>query len=484
MSTKDNTISIQAIDDIYEEVGEWHINVGEEKIYPKRMKGRLRNIKWLTGSIWLVFFLGPFLRWGDHQAVLLDLPNRKFHIFSITVLPEDLWLLAFVLLFFAILLAVVTALAGRVFCGYFCFQTVWTDIYMLIESWLEGNPRERKKLDDQPFSVSFSYLRKVKIKAIKHSLWLIIAWLTGMSFVAWFMDTHDLWSGLFNLNLPNAAWITIGSFILGTYILAGFMREQTCLWLCPYSRIQGVMVDEQTLMPAYDAQRGEPRGHRKKDTDTESLGACIDCYQCVVVCPTGIDIRHGQQQGCITCGLCIDACDAVMDKIGQPRGLVRYDSLSGLRGQEKQPWYQSIRVWVYTSILAFSVGAVAYGISTLDALELKVIHNRLPLFVQLSNGDIQNRYELKVLNKTDRPQWVNITLQSSINAKLIGAEQTVELKPSGINPISVFVKAEDTRLTQESYPVTFTVETAHGEHFSAKRDSIFIGPRDKNQSKN
>lgn len=466
----ENAIPLQNIADLYEEMYEWHVNVGEEKIYSKRMKGRWRNIKWWTSSVWLVFFLGPYLRWGDRQAVLWDLPNQQFHFFSFTILPQDLWLLTFVLLFFAILLAVTTAIAGRVFCGYFCFQTVWTDIYMLIESWLEGSVKERQKLDQQPWG-----LRKLRIKITKHGLWLIIGGLTGMSFVAWFMDAFSLWQGLFSLHLPIAAWITITAFIFGTYTLAGFMREQTCLWLCPYARIQGVMIDEDTIVPAYDATRGEPRGHRRKDHSEAPLGDCVDCNQCVVVCPTGVDIRYGQQQGCITCALCIDACDSVMEKLGRPKGLVRYDSLSGLRGEMKEPWYRRIRVWVYLNIMLGSVGAVIYGFSTLEALELKVIHQRQPLFVQLSDGSIQNRYQLKVLNKTDQPRQVHIGLHSPFYAELM-VEHSIEAKASGVTPVDVFVKAPRHALSRDSTPVTFTIHSTDNALLKASRQSVFLGP--------
>ncbi|MFT6914762.1 MAG: cytochrome c oxidase accessory protein FixG [Motiliproteus sp.] len=470
MNNPGTRIPIAAIDEIYTEVGQWHVSVGEEKIHPKRMSGRWRNWKGWASSVWLLFFLGPYLRWGDRQAVLFDFPAQKFHIFGLSLLPQDLWILALILLFFAILLAVVTAVAGRVFCGYFCFQTVWTDIYVRIEEWLEGKPLQRKKLDQAPWS-----LRKLRIKATKHALWLLIGLLTGISFVAWFMDAGDLWRGLFALALPSEASITIGAFIFGTYTLAGFMREQTCFWLCPYSRIQGVMVDEDTVMPAYDAVRGESRGRRNKGVADEHLGDCIDCHLCVAVCPTGIDIRDGQQQGCITCGLCIDACDSVMEKIGLPKGLIRYDSLNGLRGVPQAVWYKRSRVWTYLGILALAVTGGIWGLATLNALELKVIHHRQPLFVLQSNGAIQNRYRLKILNKTDQQLEARIAVSGAESLVVIGASESVRLLPSGVTAQDVFVRIPPRSLDSRPRQLLFKITADRGQ-LEASRYSVFLSP--------
>ncbi len=458
------------IDDIYAEVGQWHVNIGEEKIYTKRMPGRWRTLKWWTSSVWLVFFFGPYLRWGDRQAVLFDLPTQKFHLFGLTVLPQDLWILALILLFFAILLAVVTALAGRVFCGFFCFQTVWTDVYVLIEEWLEGKPRQRQKLDQARWS-----LYKLRIKALKHGLWLLIALITGISFVAWFIDAGDLWRGIFALSLPLPAVITIVAFIAGTYCLAGFMREQTCLWLCPYARIQGVMVDADTMLPAYDALRGEPRRRRQQGDADETSGDCIDCNLCVAVCPTGIDIRDGQQQGCITCALCIDACDTVMEKIGRPKGLIRYDSLKGLRGLQQAAWFKRTRVWVYLSILVFSLAGGAWGLASLDALELKVIHHRQPMFVLQSDGSIQNRYRLKILNKTDQQVAAQVAVSGPAGLTVVGADDSLLLTPSGVTSHEVFVRILPQSLAAETQQINFSITTGN-DRLNASRRAIFVGP--------
>ncbi|MCW8887291.1 MAG: cytochrome c oxidase accessory protein CcoG [Motiliproteus sp.] len=471
MTDSSSLIAAKAVEDIYTEVGQWHVNVGEEKIHPKRMPGRWRNIKWWSSSVWLIFFLGPYLRWGDRQAVLFDLPSQKFYLFGLTVLPQDLWILSLILLFFAILLAVVTAVAGRVFCGFFCFQTVWTDIYVAIEEWLEGSPRQRQKLDEAKWG-----LNKIRTKGLKHLLWLLIGLITGISFVAWFMDAQVLWQGLWSLSLPSEAVITISAFVVGTYTLAGFMREQTCLWLCPYSRIQGVMVDQFTVLPAYDVDRGEPRGRRRKEALAENLGDCIDCNLCVAVCPTGVDIRQGQQQGCITCALCIDACDSVMDKLGRPRGLIRYDSLNGLEGQKQLPWYKRGRVWTYLSILTFAVVGGSYGLATLDALELKVIQKRQPLYVTLSDGSIQNRYRLKILNKVDKSMEVVISAKADAELMLIGADKPVAVTASGVTAHDLFVRVPKGDLAASTLPLTFSVKSIDSRQWYAEREAVFIAP--------
>jgi cytochrome c oxidase accessory protein FixG len=308
-------------------------------------------------------------------------------------------MLALLLLFFAILLAVVTAVAGRVWCGFFCFQTVWTDVYTWIEEKLEGAPAKRRKFDKAPWSFA-----KLRVLTIKHTLWLLIGFLTGVSFVAWFVDAFQLWHQIFtfNLALSSTALMTIALFTAGTYGLAGFLREQTCFWLCPYARIQAVMVDNSTAVPTYDFHRGEPRGRIKKGQSEadRTTGDCVDCNQCVAVCPTGVDIRHGQQQGCIMCALCIDACDAVMEKLGRPTELIRYESLDMLNGKEDRPLYKRPRVWVYGAVLTLALTGIAYGLASIEAIEIKVLHARQPLYVLQSDGSIQNKYTIKVLNKT------------------------------------------------------------------------------------
>lgn len=471
MSDKQNQGKV--ISDLYAEAEQWHINTGEETIHAKRVPGRWRTLKWLLASSWLLFFLGPYLRWGDRQAVLFDIPNRQFHLFGATILPQDLWMLSLLLLFFAILLAVATAIAGRIYCGFFCFQTVWTDLYTWIEERLEGPPQKRRKLQQAPWDAT-----KIRTKVIKHSLWLLIALLTGISFVAWFVDAFTLWGSLFSLTVGTTALFFIALFTVGTYLLAGFMREQACFWLCPYARIQGVMLDKSTTLPTYDFHRGEPRGRMLKGKPQEGKGDCVDCNQCVAVCPTGVDIRQGQQEGCIMCALCIDACDAVMEKVHLPKGLIRFESLDQLEGREERPMHRRPRVWIYSAILAISLLGIGYGLSTLDAIEVKVLHNRTPLFVPLSDGSIRNGYTIKILNKVSEDLETTLTVSGPPGIELSGAEEPIHAQNGQVSSRAVFVTIPREALTGESTPIHFQAEAIRedGTLLVSQRSSIFFGP--------
>ncbi len=472
MNQQSNTDETQkSFDALYEDQETWHVNTGGETIHAKRIPGKFRTIKWLAASVWLIFFLGPYLRFGDRQAVLFDIPGRQFHIFNVTVLPQDVWMLSLVLLFFAILLAAVTSVAGRVFCGFFCFQTIWTDVFTLIEEKLEGNPGMRRKLDKAPLSP-----KKFVIKFVKHSLWMLIGFLTGISFTLWFGDAYETWSGFFALDLNGVQWAVIVAFTLGTYTFAGHMREQVCFWLCPYARFQGVMYDPDTLLPTYDYHRGEPRGKLKKGQPIEGNGDCISCNMCLAVCPTGVDIRDGQQEGCITCGLCIDACNEIMDKIGKPRGLVRYLTLDELLGKPILPLYKRTRVLVYLGILTVAVVGILYGITHLGKIELKVLHERQPLFVRQSDGTIQNKYDLKVLNKTDKEMEFTVSVRGPKGLELITDREIFFAKPGRINSYPVFVKVPDNLRKSERENIYFRVESVKDSTANDEYKSMFIGP--------
>jgi len=468
---------LESLQELYDEAHEHTINVGDVKIHAKRMAGKFRNLKWWANATWIIFFLGPYLRLGDRQAVLFDIPNRQFHIFNITLLPQDLWMLSFVLLFFAILLAVVTALAGRVWCGYFCFQTVWTDIFTWIEDKLEGTPAKRRKLEKSSWNAA-----KIIVRTKKYTLWLLIAILTGISFIAWFTDAYQLWVDLLTLNASGTAYTTLGLFIAGTFFLAGILREQTCFWLCPYARIQAVMVDDTSIVPSYDVSRGEKRGRLVKGKPaSDEQGDCVDCNQCVAVCPTGVDIRGGQQEGCIMCGLCIDACDSVMEKINKPAGLIKYASWDGIMGKKELPILKRPRVWVYTAILLASIIGVVTGLSGMESLELKVLHARQPLFVIQSDGTIQNRYTLKVLNKQHEDMKVTISVDKK-NFKgltMLGAEKEITATHGTVTAVTIFVKVPRKNLTEKSQDITFTVtgKNSLGTEFISDRVSMFIGPK-------
>jgi cytochrome c oxidase accessory protein FixG len=455
------------------ELENWHVNTGGRTIHAKRMAGRFRRLKSLSASLWLVFFLGPYLRWDGNQAVMFDIPARQFHFFQITVLPQDIWMLSLVLLLLAMSLFAVTSVASRVFCGYFCFQTVWTDAFVWLEAKLEGNPAQRHKLDQAPWTA-----RKIAIKGAKHLLWIAIGVLTGISFSAWFTDAWAYWGHLVSLQLPPVGWVVLTLFTVGTYVLAGFLREQTCFWLCPYARIQGVMSDTQTIMPTYDRQRGEPRGKLRKDESGTGKGDCIDCFQCVQVCPTGVDIRDGQQLGCITCGLCIDACDAVMSKVSRPTGLIRYASLDEIEGRPVKKLYQHPRTLVYCAIIVIAFSGIWYGLTHLGSLVLNVTPDRQPLFVRLSDGSVQNKYQLKVLNKTAQDLFVAVTTEGGLADQVVlGAEQPLLARHGKETTYTLFVRVPERSLRGEITPLEFRVHNTADPATAAEYKTVFNGPK-------
>jgi cytochrome c oxidase accessory protein FixG len=381
--------------------------------------------------------------------------------------------LSLLLLVMAMTLFAVTSVASRVFCGYFCFQTIWTDAFTWLETRIEGNPTQRRKLDNAPLS-----LEKIRLKSIKHALWLVISALTGISFSIWFVDAFDYWHSLLNLQLPTVGWVTLSMFTAGTYLLAGFLREQTCFWLCPYARIQAVMTDSQTIMPTYDVKRGEPRGKLQKGETTKAQGDCIDCFQCVQVCPTGVDIREGQQLGCITCGLCLDACDSIMDKVNRPRGLIRYASLDEIDGKPVKKLYQHPRTWVYIGIILMALSGIGYGLTHLGAMTLRVIPERQPLFVSMSDGAIQNKYEFKVVNKTDKDLHVNVSAEGGVAGQIIlGAEQPLLTHHSRGTSFTIFVRAPGANVKQEVTPIEFHIQSVEDPSVRAEYDSKFNAPK-------
>ncbi len=471
---KKSTEEVGSVTGIYNEHEEWNVNMGDKTIHAKRMPGRFRTLKYITESFWLIFFFGAYLRWNGKQALLLDVNNRQFHFFNLTILPQDIWMVSLLLLLLAMTLFAVTSVASRVFCGYFCFQTAWVDLFTWIEEKVEGNPNKRHKLDAAPWSAD-----KIRMKVIKHTIWLVISVLTGISATIWFEDAFVYWHDLSHFNLSMIEWTTLIAFTLGTYGLAGFMREQACLWLCPYARIQAVMADSQTILPAYDVARGEPRGKlRHAGKVVEQQGDCIDCYQCVQVCPTGVDIRDGQQLGCITCGLCLDACDSVMDKIGKPRGLIRYASLDELEGRPVKKLYQHPRTWVYVGILMLALGGIIYGLSHLGALTLRVAPERQPLFVRMSDGSIQNKYTFKVLNKTDKDLNVKISAEGGIKGQiLVDADKPQLIHHGKASGFTVFVKAPEENINGEVTKLQFRVENTEDPTMAAEYNTVFNGPK-------
>jgi len=473
-SVKKSSVEAGAVTGLYQEHEEWHVNLGESTIHAKRMPGRFRTLKNYTQSFWLLFFFGAYLRWNDKQAILFDIDHRQFHFFGITILPQDIWMLSLLLLLLAMTLFAVTSVASRVFCGFFCFQSSWVDWFTWLEEKIEGNHTQRQKLEKAPWTAT-----KIRLKVIKHAIWFAIGILTGISFSIWFVDAFNYWHQLVTFSLPVIGWVVLLMFTLGTYILAGFMREQACMWLCPYARIQAVMGDSQTILPAYDEGRGEPRGKIRKGQDEDKkTGDCIDCFQCVQVCPTGVDIRQGQQLGCITCGLCIDACDSIMDKVGRARGLIRYASLDELMGRPVKKLYQHPRTWVYVGILFLALSGIIFGLTHLVALTLRVAPERQPLYVRMSDGSIQNKYTFKVLNKTDKDVYVKISAEGGVKDQIIVDADQKQLALHGKSTaFTVFVKAPEASIVKEVTKIEFRVFNVDEPSMAAEYTTMFNGPK-------
>jgi cytochrome c oxidase accessory protein FixG len=381
-----------------------------EKIYPREVAGRFASLRTVAVYVLLGIFYGlPWARWGGHQAVLFDLPARRFHIFGLTFFPQDFFYLTWLLVIAALSLFFATAVAGRVFCGYACPQTVWTEIFVRIERLTEGNRSQRMKLDRSPWNA-----RKLGRKGAKHFLWAALALATGFTFVGYFTPVRELAMKLAGASLGpwERFWILFYGF--ATWANAGFMREQVCKYMCPYARFQSAMFDRHTLIVTYDPQRGEPRGARQRAVDhrARGLGDCIDCTLCVQVCPTGIDIRKGLQYECIACAACIDACDGVMDRMGYPRGLVRYSTHASLAGgvvRVVRP-----RTLIYGALLALLIGAFAYSIAHRDVLELDVLRDRNAIYRELADGRVENVYTLRISNKDTVAHTVRVELANPV----------------------------------------------------------------------
>ena len=375
-----------------------------EKIFTRFVGGFFQRLRFFTGWPLLTgYILLPWLNWNGHQAVLFDLPARQFHIFTLTFYPQDFWLLGWMLIIAAFGLFTITTLVGRLWCGYTCPQTVWTAVFMWAEQVAEGPRHARIRLDQAPWS-----LAKLGRRALKHGMWLGFAGLTGLTFVGYFSPMRELVVDIAGLSIGGWALFWILFFTAATYVNAGWLREQVCIYMCPYARFQSAMFDKDTLIVSYDGKRGDPRGSRKRgQTSARSeLGDCIDCQLCVQVCPVGIDIRDGLQYQCIGCAHCIDACNQVMDKMDYPRGLVRYTTEHELTGGTTH-WLRG-RIVGYATVLLIMM--IAFGIALLNrsTFEVDVLRERGDLYQINSGGNIVNQYSLRILNKIQQPQTYTI----------------------------------------------------------------------------
>jgi cytochrome c oxidase accessory protein FixG len=443
------------------------------KVYPREVKGRFANLRiFATVALLGLFYLMPWVSWNGRQAVLFDLPARKFYIFNLIFLPQDFYLLTWLLVIAALSLFFVTALAGRLWCGYACPQTVWTTAFVWLERLTEGPRAQRIKLDKSPLSAN-----KLLRKTAKQILWLSFALWTGCTFVGFFSPIRGLFAGASTLGL--GPWETFWVLFYGfaTYGNAGYMREQVCKYMCPYARFQSAMFDKQTLIISYDAERGEPRGARARGVDyrAKGLGDCIDCTLCVQACPTGIDIRKGLQIECIACAACIDACDSVMDKVGYPRGLVRYSTQAAIEGNATH--VLRVRTVIYGLLLLVLVGGFGYDVMHRNPVEIDVLRDRNALFRELKNEMIENVYTVRVINKDTHGHQFILSVKDLPNAELDGDRRTNYVAGGDIRSLVLRVRVHEHAVTRGNN-FTVVIFAVDAPDITAHAKARFFAPED------
>ncbi|WP_047514744.1 cytochrome c oxidase accessory protein CcoG [Methylophilus sp. Q8] len=411
------------------------------KVYPRSVSGYFKNWRWLM--IWLtqlVFYGMPWLQYGGRQALLLDIDTHRFYLFGLVIFPQDLFYLALLLIISALGLFLFTAVAGRLWCGFSCPQSVYTEIFLWMERTIEGDRMARQKLDGQPWGA-----HKIGIKVSKHSAWLAFSLVTGFTFVGYFTPIRELCSDMLQWQMGGWSCFWLGFYGLATYGNAGFLREQVCKHMCPYARFQSAMFDNHTLIVAYDSARGEPRGGRSKNQDyqADGLGSCIDCNICVQVCPVGIDIRNGLQYECISCGLCIDACNDVMDKMQYPRDLIRF-SAAGLSGQHKlRQHLLRPRVLIYSGLFVLMTAWLGYGLLHKPDFKVDIMRDRNIMYRETGHG-IENPYQLHLTNATEHNQRYQVRARG-IDGLRVESEQilTAASTEEILVPLSLSVPASD-----------------------------------------
>lgn len=459
-----------------------------EPIFPRRVSGKFRSLKWVIMIFTLgVYYLTPWIRWDrgsqlPDQAVLVDLANRRFFFFWIEIWPHEFYFVAGLLIMAGLGLFLFTSALGRVWCGYACPQTVWTDLFILVERWIEGDRNARLRLHRQK-KLDF---RKARLRATKWTAWFLIGLATGGAWVFYFADAPTLLVDLVTGQAHPVAYTTMLILTLTTFFFGGFAQEQICIYACPWPRIQAAMMDEDTLTVGYRDWRGEPRGKQSKTQEAEPLGDCVNCMACVNVCPMGIDIRDGQQMECITCALCIDACDDIMDKLGKPRGLIDYLALSDepreRAGQEPRPVWQHIfrvRTMMYTTLWSLVGIGLVFALFIRPDIEMTVAPVRNPTFVTLSDGSVRNTYDVRLLNKhgEDRPFRITLKGNEFLRVQLEGTPYETVSVPANetfLQKVYVIAPKGSEAANSERTPFRFWVEDiTNGDR--AHNDTIFNG---------
>jgi cytochrome c oxidase accessory protein FixG len=464
------------------------------KIYPQAVSGTFRRIKWaLLFATLGVYYLLPFVRWdrgpsAPGQAVLIDLPGRRFYFFFIEIWPQEVYYITGLLILAAVTLFLMNAVAGRIWCGYLCPQTVWTDLFLAIERFVEGDRREHMQRDRGPWTAE-----RVARLVTKHFLWLMVAWWTGGAWVLYFADAPTLVKELATFQAPFIAYAWIGILTFTTYALAGHMREQVCLYMCPWPRIQAALTDEYALNVTYRYDRGEPRASVKKAAALHAAGQpagdCVDCLQCVHVCPTGVDIRNGPSLGCIQCGLCIDACDAVMTKVSRPTGLIAYDTDLNIKRRQSgaAPISRILRprTMLYVLVIAVVGSVMLYSLATRRVEGISVIHDRNPMFVRLSDGSLRNAYTIRIVNKQLQPREFAVTI-SGLSMGILDfvgvparddGRLVISVGPDQTREVRVLVTNYGTD-SVSSQPIVFHLtESVSGDQVDAT--DHFFGPEDR-----
>jgi cytochrome c oxidase accessory protein FixG len=454
-----------------------------EIIYPREISGRYASVRWFF--VWLtqlIFYGLPWLNWNGRQAVLFDLAARKFYIFGIVLWPQDFVYLAALLIICAYSLFLFTAIFGRVWCGFACPQTVYTEIFMWIERKIEGSRSARIRLDRQTTSIN-----KLSRKTAKHIVWGAVALWTGFTFVGYFTPIHFLSTEVMALTLGPWEWFWVLFYSFATYGNAGWMREQVCKYMCPYARFQSAMFDKDSLIVTYDSQRGEPRGaHIKAETTAETtadkkLGDCIDCSMCVQVCPTGIDIRKGLQYECIGCAACIDACNSVMDKVGSPRGLIRFWTEHAMLGRwtSAEIFRHTLRprVLIYSAVLLVIVSVFFGTLFTRTPFKMDVIRDRGAMGREVEDGKIENVYRLQIMNTDEDMHHFRLSVEGIDSIHLDGAADEIELGPTESRAVPVRVRVDAGAGQKGSNKIWFNLQVTDGDEAAIKEKAVFFIPR-------